>query len=296
MPTVGEDVLNRNRPAQEQVSRYYSELWDEYARPWASGVPDTAMHMGYFDDEHTEFGPAIRNMKRILVDAVDIGPDDRVLDSGCGMGETSTWIAKECGAEVVGININEQQLERAREMAEERGVADRVDFRYDDYTEMDTLADDSVDVVWGLESICYAPDKRDVLEQAKRVLDDDGRIMVADWFMAQRKITEEERKMVEHWLQGWKMPSIPHVEDFEAELEDLGFRDVDTREALENIRPSGSGFNCRTRRMVTYPLARVMNAIGLAGDYHLEHERGCYYQHKVYDEGLATYGIVTARR
>lgn len=296
MPSVSDEALNRNSPSKEQIADYFTEMEAEYTKEVGDGVPDEAMHFGYFDEEHTEFPSAIINMKRTLTDAVDIGPDDRVLEAGCGMGETSTWIAREIGAEMVGINICERQLEIAREMADRRGVTDSVDFRYDDYTEMETIEDESVDVVWGLESICYAKDKREVLEQAERVLRPGGRIMVADWFMNQRTLTEDEREMVELWLQGWKIPDLAYFEDFQGYLRDLGFDVTAARDITENIRPSVAGFECRQRRKITYPVSKVLNAVGLVSDYRYEQERGCFYQHKVYDEELAIYGLVTAEK
>lgn len=296
MPTVGEDVLNRNRPSHDDIRTYFTELHAGYDRKWAPGVHEAAMHFGYFDDEHEEFGPAMFNMKRKLADAADVGPGDRVLEAGCGLGEPATWLAAERDAEVLGINISESQLERAREVARDRGVTDSVEFRYDDFTEMETLDDDSFDVVWGLESICYADSKPAVVEQAARVLDDGGRIVVGDWFMTERELTDHQRRIVELWLEGWKIPDLAHVEDFEAALSEFGFEDVTTHDATENILPSVSGFRCRTRRKITWPLSRVLNRVGLVGDYRMEHERGCYYQHEVYEEDLVTYGIVRATR
>jgi SAM-dependent methyltransferase len=44
-----------------------------------------------------------------------IGPDDRVLDVGCGNGALAKDIAERCGAEVVGIDLNEDNIRVARE-------------------------------------------------------------------------------------------------------------------------------------------------------------------------------------
>lgn len=296
MTTVGKDILNRNRPSKDEIATYFTELDAEYGSEWAPEVHDAAMHFGYFDAEHTELGPAMNNMKRILADMVDIGPGDRVLEAGCGLGETSTWLAMERGAEVVGINITESQLEKARALARERDVADQVEFRYDDYTEMETIPDDSFDVVWGLESVCYAEDKREVLEQAERVLDDDGRILVGDWYMTERELTDYEHQIVEYWLEGWKIPNLAHIDDFEGDLADLGFENINTHDATENIIPSAEGLRCQTKRMVTWPIAKMLNLVGLVSYNRAAHERGCYYQHKVYDNDLVIYGLVSAQK
>src|SRR5215204_3165296 len=58
---------------------------------------------------------------------------DRVLDVGCGWGSFPLWAATRHGARVVGITLSPPQAEKARERAEDAGVADRVEIRVMDY-------------------------------------------------------------------------------------------------------------------------------------------------------------------
>ncbi len=46
-----------------------------------------------------------------------LGPDDRVLDIGCGRGEVAREVARQCGACVVGIERNAERLADARRLA-----------------------------------------------------------------------------------------------------------------------------------------------------------------------------------
>src|SRR5688572_21024309 len=58
-----------------------------------------------------------------LVDAAGIGPGDRVLDIGCGTGASARQAARRAvGGEVVGIDLSEPMLERAREYAGRDGL------------------------------------------------------------------------------------------------------------------------------------------------------------------------------
>lgn len=63
---------------------------------------------------------------------------ERVLDVGCGWGGFPLWAAAEYGADVVGITLSPPQAEKARQRAEEAGVADRVEIRVMDYRDMAT--------------------------------------------------------------------------------------------------------------------------------------------------------------
>jgi len=61
---------------------------------------------------------------------------DRVLDVGCGWGSFPLRAATQYGASVVGITLSPPQAERARQRAEEAGVADRVEIRVMDYRDL----------------------------------------------------------------------------------------------------------------------------------------------------------------
>ena len=64
-----------------------------------------------------------------------------VLDMACGVGRHSLALAKE-GYRAVGVDISPTFIERAGELAEERGVADNVDFRVGDIRDLGGLKED----------------------------------------------------------------------------------------------------------------------------------------------------------
>jgi cyclopropane-fatty-acyl-phospholipid synthase len=61
---------------------------------------------------------------------------ERVLDVGCGWGAFPLRAATKYGASVLGITLSPPQAERARQRAEEAGVADRVEVRVMDYRDL----------------------------------------------------------------------------------------------------------------------------------------------------------------
>jgi len=67
---------------------------------------------------------------------LELKPGDRVLDVGCGWGGFPLWAATKHGASVVGITLSPPQAEKARQRAEEAGVADRVEIRVMDYRDL----------------------------------------------------------------------------------------------------------------------------------------------------------------
>lgn len=68
----------------------------------------------------------------------------RLLDVGCGWGSLALHAAKHYGAHVVGITLSPSQLRWATERAQHEGLADRAEFRLQDYRE---LAGERFDVI-----------------------------------------------------------------------------------------------------------------------------------------------------
>jgi len=78
------------------------------------------LNPGVFHPTHTS---------RTLADALEINPDDTVIDVGCGSGVLS-FVAARLGAKrVIGCDISEAAVIAARENAERLGLSDRVEFR-----------------------------------------------------------------------------------------------------------------------------------------------------------------------
>jgi cyclopropane-fatty-acyl-phospholipid synthase len=103
---------------------------------------------------------------------------DRVLDVGCGWGGFPLWAATKHGANVVGITLSPPQAEKARQRAEEAGVADRVDIRVMDYRDIASTGEkfDAIASIGMVEHVgsanieVYAQTLAQVLEPGGRLL------------------------------------------------------------------------------------------------------------------------------
>ncbi|HEX5610438.1 MAG TPA: cyclopropane-fatty-acyl-phospholipid synthase family protein [Solirubrobacterales bacterium] len=72
----------------------------------------------------------------MVADKLALRKGERVLDVGCGWGGFPLRAATKYGANVVGITLSPPQAEKARQRAEEAGVADRVEIRVMDYRDL----------------------------------------------------------------------------------------------------------------------------------------------------------------
>jgi geranyl diphosphate 2-C-methyltransferase len=103
----------------------------------------------------------------------DVGPGDRLMDSGSGRGGTSFMAHQRFGCRVDGVSISESQVEFANEQARQRGVADQVRFHFRNM--LDTTFDTgSLRGIWNNESTMYV-DLRQLFGEYARLLGHGGR-------------------------------------------------------------------------------------------------------------------------
>jgi cyclopropane-fatty-acyl-phospholipid synthase len=107
---------------------------------------------------------------------LELKEGDRVLDVGCGWGSFPLWAAREHGASVIGITLSAPQAERARQRAEEAGVAERVEIRVMDYRDLSGERFDAIASIGMVEHVgasqidVYARTLAGLLEPGGRLL------------------------------------------------------------------------------------------------------------------------------
>ncbi len=119
------------------------------------------------------------NVSESLAEALEILPDERVLDVACGSGNGAISAARRAwGGNVVGADYVPALLERGRE----RAAAERLDV---EFVEADAqhlpFGDASFDVAMSIFGAMFAPDQRRTAAELLRVVKPGGRIGMANW-------------------------------------------------------------------------------------------------------------------
>src|SRR5579871_171274 len=111
----------------------------------------------------------------------EIGPGQRVLDVGCGVGDPTLQVAVLVGphGRVVGLDLSEDMLVTARERAAALGLA-HVEFRAGDVCTV-ALEREAFDAVLGRWSLIFVADVVAALTRLRAALVPGGRIAVAGW-------------------------------------------------------------------------------------------------------------------
>jgi SAM-dependent methyltransferase len=107
------------------------------------------------------------------LDALNVGPDTRLLDAGCGAGGFLR-LAADRGADVTGLDASEGLLAHARRRVPGAPLVqgEIEDLPYEDA---------SFDVVTGFNSFQYAARPAVALAEAKRVAVPEGRVLLLNW-------------------------------------------------------------------------------------------------------------------
>jgi cyclopropane fatty-acyl-phospholipid synthase-like methyltransferase len=220
--------------SKNDIARYYDLSEVHYRKVWKLDKSHS-LHYGYWDASVKNFHEALSNINKVLAEAAAIREGESILDAGCGIGGSSIWLAKEKDCMVTGISLNANQINKAITLAKTSGVAEKVLFEKRDYTNTFYPAA-SFDVVWAIESVCYADDKNDFLSEAYRVLKPGGRLIVADFFK-KKNLSPEERDEVGKWAACWAINDFSTMEDFDDKLKSC-FHDIVWQNATEAILPS----------------------------------------------------------
>jgi ubiquinone/menaquinone biosynthesis C-methylase UbiE len=138
------------------------------------------LHFGYWESEEDDSSveEATNRFTDLLTDKLGVGPGDRVLDVGCGIGKPALRLARATGAKVIGITVCRAHVDEANALAEAEGMTDLVSFQFGDAMAM-PFPDAMFDAVLALESIIHM-DRHTALKEMARVLVPGGRIAVTD--------------------------------------------------------------------------------------------------------------------
>ena len=159
---------NDRRRARRNVAHHY-DLNTAFYRLFLD--EDLQYSCAYFARPDLSLEAAQAAKKRLLLAKLNLSPGQRVLDIGCGWGGLGLTLA-EAGVEVVGVTLSREQLAEARRRAAAAGLAGRVDFRLQDYRDLDGPFDRIVSV--GMFEHVGVPNYRAYFDAVSRLLADDG--------------------------------------------------------------------------------------------------------------------------
>ncbi len=111
---------------------YHYDLGNDFYRLWLDESMAYSCALFADPDENDLTAAQVRKWDRLL-DLLQPGPKDHLLEIGCGWGGFAIHAAREAGCRVTGITISSEQHEWACDAVEKAGLDGRVDIRMQDY-------------------------------------------------------------------------------------------------------------------------------------------------------------------
>ncbi len=144
------------------------------------------VHWGYWENPSSsdgsvaDFAIAAEALCRRVCDAGGVRDGLAILDCGCGFGGTIASLNERfSNVNLVGLNIDPRQLDRAREQVKPRDT-NHIEFVEGNACEL-PFEDASFDVVLAVECIFHFPSRDRFFQEARRVLKPGGKLAICDF-------------------------------------------------------------------------------------------------------------------
>lgn len=176
---------------------------------------------------------------------LNLNASSRVLEVGCGAGGCAVYLAQTVGAEVTGLDVNENGIRNAEELARSNGLAARVQFTCLNAGDRLPFADGSFDAVFANDAMCHIPHRLETLREWRRVLQPEGRMLFTDAMIVTGILSNQEiatRSSIGSYF------FLPPGEN-ERLIEQAGFCSLSTRDLTEAAASVAQRwFEARARR------------------------------------------------
>jgi tocopherol O-methyltransferase len=218
----------------EAIKKYYSDTQFEYQLIWNWKLKTTpALHFGYYDEKASNHERAIVRANEVLAEFGNIKKGATIVDAGCGLGQSTEWLATNYEAKVTGITLVTKQVEAIHKRLQKKPVAN-VDFKVADYLSM-PFENNSLDVVWAFESVCHAANKLDFYKEAYRVLKPGGKVLIAEYLRNKRPLEKHQEAMLADIFHKWAIPDLDTLQEHQEHAIEAGFTAFKNRDVTKNV-------------------------------------------------------------
>jgi cyclopropane-fatty-acyl-phospholipid synthase len=132
---------NSKRGSRKNIYSHY-DLGNDFYSQWLD--PSMSYSSARFDSGVNDLETAQWEKYKVLAEAIDLKPEHRVLEIGCGWGGFAEYAAQNIGCEIVGITISQEQLNFARDRIKNKSL--KADLRFQDYRDIDETFDRIVSI------------------------------------------------------------------------------------------------------------------------------------------------------
>lgn len=167
------------------------------------------------------------------------------------------------------------------------------------YHDLKNLEDNSFDVIFGVETICYSQNKQLVVSEIMKKLKPGGTFITFDVFepKPRSEMSDFEKRISSITLAGMRVTDLDqYIGDFKKYLKESGAKDIEITDLTENIMPNLKRLAKISRLYYTHPLLlRVLKTV-LAEDVTINSVTGFLMDLTFDGKNIHAYYRVTAKK
>lgn len=152
-------LITRHVSSQNEIKKFFNESAQNYR------------------EQHGHANRLLNYRIQQVLDTVQIGQNDKVLDIGCGNGHHLFALADRLGMGI-GVDFSEKMIQIAREKLAQTNLRDKLHFQVDNSQKLTSIQDSSMDVVICIGAFEHMMDKKQAAQQMFRVLKANGRMVI----------------------------------------------------------------------------------------------------------------------
>ena len=162
--------------------------------------------------------PGGLNLTKKLFKSENINNTSKILDVGCGTGQTAAYLANKYGANVTGIDVNSTMVAKAKERMKKNRLPVNI---IQGSIEQTSLPDHHFDFIIS-ESVLSFVNKPSALNEIFRLLKGGGRFIAIELTII-NQLTEKEEHEIKQF---YGLDSLNTKKDWVAQLNEAGFKQI----------------------------------------------------------------------
>jgi cyclopropane fatty-acyl-phospholipid synthase-like methyltransferase len=244
------------------VASYYDRRW-QYFKLWWQAEETYGIHYGYYDKNIKNFKQAVLNMNNYVGNLLGLEKNKKckILDAGCGVGGTSIYLAQKYPkTNFIGITNSINQIEFGRNYINDNNIKN-VNLHNIDFLNTN-FKDNTFDGIIAIESAGYSKNISEFIDEMKRILKPNGKLIVCDGFRIKNEIDDISEMFYKKYLygQGYSDLDLPNLNMYLKMLEDKGFEKIISIDISKNVAKSQlRGVILGFPYMISYILKKIFS-------------------------------------
>lgn len=282
------DALLAHGTKQQDIAKYYRKSDFFYNHVHSGGGGN--IHMAISSNKTFNRADFVRQAEYV---AKFIKSGNKVLEVGAGQLSNTRHIAE------LFPDVSFTALDLPNRNFLKNKVPENVTLIEGDYHDLKNLEDNSFDVIFGVETICYSQNKQLVVSEIMKKLKPGGTFITFDVFepKPRSEMSDFEKRISSITLAGMRVTDLDqYIGDFKKYLKEAGAKDIEITDLTENIMPNLKRLAKISHLYYTHPLLlRVLKTV-LAEDVTINSVTGFLMDLTFDGKNIHAYYRVTAKK